>query len=82
MAGDVDVNQPATVMFDDDEDAQHSERARHRHEEIACHDDPRMILNECGPALIASASTRWTWRQIFSHRAWRNPQTELCVQER
>ena len=54
MGSDVRVNQPAAVVFDDDEYVQNSERARHGHEEVARHDGPRMISKECGPPLIAS----------------------------
>jgi hypothetical protein len=46
MGRDVEVNQPAAVVFDDDEDVQHSERARHGHKEVARHDGPRMVLKE------------------------------------
>ena len=52
----------------------------HGHKEVARHDGPRMILQERGPPLITSGSTRRPSRQILSHRARRDAKAEFQQQ--
>jgi hypothetical protein len=79
MCRDIDMQQSAARMFDDDKHVEHAEGRRDRNTEVARHHGLSVVAHKRGPALGRHACG-WTavqaLRQILAHGAGRHAQTQ------
>src|SRR6516162_5355492 len=76
----VDVSQPTRVMLDHNKHVQHPECRSDRHEEVTGEDRLGMVLQEGGPALIATRLPRRSLRHVLAHGSRRDSDPELDQQ--
>ena len=80
MRCDVTMNEPATVILNDDKHIQKTKGCRHGDEEVAGNDSLSVQAQESRPTQIASGSTAWTPRHVFIYRSGRHPKPEFQQQ--
>lgn len=72
-----DVGRPTCAVLDDNKHLENAERRRDRHEGVACENRLCVVLQEAGPALIATRLPRRLLRQVLADRSRRDPDSEL-----
>jgi hypothetical protein len=76
----IDVGQSTRAVLDDNKHVQHPKRRSDRNEEVTGENRLGMVLQERGPALIATGLPRWPLGQVLADRSRRDPDPELDQQ--
>lgn len=74
------MGQPPRAVLDHHKHVQHPERRSDRNEEVTCKNRLCMVLQEGGPALIATRLARRSLRHVLAYRSRRDPDPELDQQ--
>ena len=71
------MRQSAGSVLDDNKHVQHPERRSDRDERVTGKDRPCMVLQEAGPALIATRLPRRSLRHVLADCSRRHPNPQL-----
>src|ERR1700720_4583743 len=80
VCGHINVGQPTRAVLDHNKHVQHPKRRSDRDEEVTGENRPCMVLQERGPALIATRLPRRPLWHVLADRSRRDPNPELDQQ--
>ncbi len=76
----IDAHQSPASMLNDHKHVEHSESRGDSNEKVARQNRFCMVLQECGPALVASWLPNWQLRHVLPHRPRRNSNAQFHQQ--
>ena len=77
MFRDIEVKQTSGADLKGNESIKDTEAHRYGNEEVASDNSICMVPDEGGPALIVVAMWAWRLPNVFSNRAWREPNLQF-----